>query len=282
MQFKEVLHHARNGFDLVGHQFFKSVVIAMLDVVMVITVSFMFSYFFRTIMGPIMTIIQFLTLKSEGNLEQLREIIPTQAALNSLLNDVFINTTWFFFAVMIAWIFFQGLAWHIAYRASREKSNLSLLKYLKRFALANMVFFILTYLIIVLFSRLSYASALYDMIISAGFSMSLAQLIILFFGAICLIATLMIMPVTYVILYHKRSLKTLFASLKKLKKRHVFRVIIISVVLILVLLYISQQFQAIISPYIGAMLLIGFIIDFGLLVFFRYYLIGIIENVINE
>ncbi|MFW6230674.1 MAG: hypothetical protein ACOC32_01480 [Nanoarchaeota archaeon] len=249
---------------------------AGLDAFTILAASFMFSFLFRKLLTPITTILTFVRRSSEGASEQeLLNLIPSKTALNTLFVDMLAQVTLFILAILILWVFTQSVSWHIARRISERKEGPAFKNYLKRFAAASSLWFAAIYLTTVLFLRLGLRPAINQLTSSSALQISIFQQMIIAVGAALILAMLLAMPVSYILVYKKDSFNGHIKAFRKQKKN--VKQIIIIYILLIAALALSQMMQRALAPFIGAMLLVGFLIDFGLIIMFRLTLMRIVE-----
>jgi hypothetical protein len=175
---------------------------------LVLAASFSLSMFFRTISSSTVKIALFFLKKSQGAAEQeLIELVPNFAALQAMLGELFVKASLF---VLVLWLLYsaiQGIAWHILFKIREQK--IPFWHFMKRFTVANFVIFLVAYLIIVMFGRLSIVPILEDAIMTQAPALliNVLQQGIILIAILLLSALLILAPIIYTYLDEKTNNK---------------------------------------------------------------------------
>jgi hypothetical protein len=241
---------------------------------LVLAASFSLSMFFRTISSSTVKIALFFLKKSQGAAEQeLIELVPNFAALQAMLGELFVKASLF---VLVLWLLYsaiQGIAWHILFKIREQK--IPFWHFMKRFTVANFVIFLVAYLIIVMFGRLSIVPILEDAIMTQAPALliNVLQQGIILIAILLLSALLILAPIIYTYLDEKRTINTIYKRIKKMiTSKRILYIIGIYLGLIIVQ-YLARLVQNGLRQILEQLLQSGAIIDFGIT--FMYYVFAL-------
>lgn len=252
-----------------------SFTVMLIDASFIVAVSFALSMFFRTISSSTVRIVLFFLKKSQGAAQQeLVELVPNFATLQSMLSEIFIKASIFVIVVWLIYSFIQGIAWHLIFKIQGKK--IAFWPFLGRFTIANFVVFSLAYLIIVVFGRLSVVPILENAVFTNApvLVINLLQQGILLLVFILLAITAMLAPVLYAFLSEKQSIQSILKNLKSVittKKAFIIGGIYGGLIAVLYLATIVQRGARIL---LEELLKNGAVIDFG--ISFMYYIFALI------
>ncbi len=273
MNFISIVQKSLNDFK---KDFGKALLIMVLDSLFIMVSAFIFSSLFRSIWDKLMKLLAFVFSKKEpdAELQQFITDITSKQDVMNLIWAIIIKATIFFFILAAVWTLFQIITWHIANSiATKSKQIISIRKYGIRMFALNTLFAPIVFIILAITIHLSFGTKIQAALVAGGFSFIFSQKIILGIGALFLTLISIIIFVSYVIAFKIGFLKNIKKTIQIFKQRGIC--IFLSLVLTLIALFVSHRIQAMLSVFnITIMFIIGFIMDFSILVIFRLLVIN--------
>lgn len=248
------------GYKLSDHMVL-GFIVAFLDAFMIALISFFYSFFSSRIMRSAMMVFA-------QRYEQIENITPEamlEFTSSSLGQDtIFVesvkNGSLFLLSVYISWCIVQALSWHITYRITEAKDGPKLFNYIKRFFIVNLFWILPIYALMVIYFYFSSRTELVQ-----------GNFVFLFYAILGVIAVLM--HVSYCLIFQKKCLQSYLNDFFKVLQLDNVPKILIIIFSAAVLYYISDLIQAALIHSPGAMLFVGFILVFSIIIMTRLMLL---------
>jgi hypothetical protein len=196
--------------------------------------------------------------------------VAAMVAFDSLVGRLIIVLIFYLLAVYLIWSLIQGYAWKISRRIS-EKSDISCLDHLARFALVSLIFLIPITIIVSITAKMSFGV------------LPFMQMVILGAGGILCLILLHFMFISYAALSDKNGiLKDAFSAIKDslyLGTRYVFGFVIIYVLSAIIFFAVDIILRLLHMIHVTLYLAIGVIIIFPVLTVLRVSMLGIVRKI---
>lgn len=245
-------------------------IVAALDAFLIALISFLYSFFSRRIMQNAVMIFA----QSYGHIESITPEAMLEFTSSSLgQSTIFIesvkNGALFLFVGYFAWSIIQTFSWHITYRITESKHGPKLLNYMRRFFIINLIWLLPMYIIMIIYFYLS-----------TGSNLIMGDYAYLFYLVILLIA--IPMHISYTMIFEKKKMGNYVLDFLKILKLENIAQILFVFLSASILYYISDIIQAALIHSPGAMLFIGFILVFGIIILTRLMLIRIVYRILKN
>lgn len=267
MFFNGFFEDVKKSLTNIGDHPLISLCVASLDAFLIFFSSFVLSSLFRSVFDEVVLIMNFFMGQMKGMpSDELLELVPSEAALYAMYFDIFSKASLFFLMIIVVWGITQSTAWHLIYRISEKKKGPHLFNYMKRFFIISLIFGSVYYLSLMLFSFMVLRiSSVFHGVMIGIYSVIIAIIVI-------------IMHTSYSLIFRKKKFKHYFSIMKKLIFSKKFFGIFFVFLSAALALLVSSWIQATLVIFPGVMLLVGFLLDFGIFIMLRLVLLRTVER----